>query len=61
MNEAVLSTSSLKFRWINGQYFEFTLPSGKALLTDPFFDVPGHFQEAWVCHLWIFIQKTSKM
>lgn len=31
----------LRFRWINGQCFEFRFPNGKTLLTDPFFRWDG--------------------
>ena len=44
MEKIVVSTSGLKFRWINGQGFEFRMPNGKTLLTDPFFDMPN-FEE----------------
>ena len=32
-----LSTNTLRFRWIHGQCFQFELPDGKVLMTDPFF------------------------
>lgn len=35
---------SLRFRWIHGQCFQFELPGGKVLMTDPFF--PQH-PKAW--------------
>ena len=44
MENIVLKTSGLKFRWINGQGFEFVMPNGKTLLTDPFYDMPS-FEE----------------
>ncbi len=44
MGKEVISTCGLKFRWINGQGFEFRMPNGKTLLTDPFFYMP-EFQE----------------
>lgn len=31
------SASALRFRWIHGQCFQFQLPDGKILMTDPFF------------------------
>lgn len=40
MTQAVLSSHGLRFRWINAQCFEFRLPNGKTLLTDPFYDFP---------------------
>lgn len=40
-----LRTASLQFRWIHGQCFQFRLPDGKVLMTDPFF--PQH-PRAWV-------------
>ena len=41
MGKIVASTSGLQFRWINGQGFEFRLPDGTTLLTDPYYDMPG--------------------
>ena len=41
MGNIVASTSGLKFRWINGQGFEFRMPNGRTLLTDPFYDMPN--------------------
>ena len=35
-------SSALKFRWINGQCFEFKLNNGKTLLTDPWFSGGGN-------------------
>lgn len=40
MTRTVLSSRGLRFRWINAQCFEFCLPNGKFLLTDPFYDYP---------------------
>lgn len=31
------TAQSLRFRWIHGQCFQFQLPDGKVLMTDPFF------------------------
>ena len=39
-----ISVTSLRFRWIHGQCFQFQLPGGKVLMTDPFF--PQH-PKAW--------------
>ena len=44
MEKIVASTCGLKFRWINGQGFEFRMPNGRTLLTDPFYDMP-QFEE----------------
>lgn len=38
------SSQCLRFRWIHGQCFQFQLPGGKVLMTDPFF--PQH-PKAW--------------
>ena len=44
MSENILcSTQGLKFRWINGQCFEFVFPNGKVMLSDPYFDDTEHF------------------
>ena len=36
------SSKAFKFRWINGQCFEFKLNNGKTLLTDPWFSGGGN-------------------
>ncbi|MFT8555998.1 MBL fold metallo-hydrolase [Liquorilactobacillus hordei] len=40
MKNEISTFPSLKLRWINAQCFEFKLPNGITLLTDPFFDMP---------------------
>ncbi len=35
-----LNNHSLSFRWINCQCFEFKLPNGKTIITDPCYDYP---------------------
>ena len=35
------SSSVFRFRWINGQCFEFRLPNGKYLITDPWYQCEG--------------------
>ena len=42
-NQTLCTTQGLKFRWINGQCFEFVFPNGKVLLSDPYFDDNEHF------------------
>lgn len=42
--ETSAASVSLRFRWIHGQCFQFELPDGKVLMTDPFF--PQN-QKAW--------------
>ena len=37
----MISSSALKFRWINGQCFEFQFPNGKTLITDPWYQCEG--------------------
>lgn len=44
MQKIYASTQALRFRWINAQCFEFVMPNGKTLLTDPYFDDPARFQ-----------------
>ena len=34
--ETAASQNVLEFRWIHGQCFQFRLPDGKVLMTDPF-------------------------
>lgn len=34
-------SAALKFRWINGQCFEFRFPNGKTLITDPWYQGGG--------------------
>ncbi len=38
----LVNSTALKFRWINGQCFEFKLNNGVTLLTDPWFHVEGN-------------------
>ncbi len=40
-----IEVDSIRFRWINAQCYQFELPDGKVLMTDPFF--PQH-PKAWV-------------
>lgn len=40
--KAMAAAQALQFRWINGQCFEIKLPSGKVILTDPFFPSPSN-------------------
>lgn len=40
MTQSVLSSHGLRFRWINAQCFEFRMPNGTTLITDPFYDFP---------------------
>ena len=40
MNEPLMRTESLAFRWINCQCFEIRLPNGKTIITDPCYDYP---------------------
>lgn len=35
------SSSAVRFRWINGQCFEFRFPNGKTLITDPWYTGGG--------------------
>lgn len=35
------SSSAVRFRWINGQCFEFRFPNGKTLITDPWYRCEG--------------------
>ena len=44
------SSRAFRFRWINGQCFEFQFPNGKTLLTDPWFksDEPGILSEVCI-------------
>ncbi|WP_276951063.1 MBL fold metallo-hydrolase [Enterocloster lavalensis] len=37
----LITSAGLKFRWINGQCFEFLFPNGKVLITDPWFHGEG--------------------
>lgn len=37
----MITSSALKFRWINGQCFEFKLSNGKTLITDPWYACEG--------------------
>lgn len=41
MEKTVLSSRSLRLRWINCQCFELELPNGKHILTDPCYDYRG--------------------
>ncbi len=41
MSKTVLSTQSLRLRWINCQCFELALPNGVHILTDPCYDYQG--------------------
>jgi len=43
MSNILCATQNFRFRWINGQCFEFVFPNGKVLLSDPYFDDPEHF------------------
>lgn len=40
------SSSAFRFRWINGQCFEFRLPNGKYLITDPCYKCEGQMGRA---------------
>lgn len=41
MNKVMLSTQSVRLRWINCQCFELALPNGVHILTDPCYDYQG--------------------
>lgn len=38
MNDLLMSSESVSFRWINCQCFEIRLPNGKTIITDPCYD-----------------------
>ena len=47
----VITSSALKFRWINAQCFEFKLNNGKTLLTDPWYTSIGEGNMLSGCEL----------